>query len=99
MSPAPAPAPPEPEFLCPYCGVASHNVNDARWRWCGACGVFIDDPGSLEVARRRAEAAVVMAARKVDRAIGNATSLHMTEQRRAVKRLESIISFTGIRGG
>lgn len=93
MTPAAAPA--DPEFLCPFCGVASHNTNDARNRFCGACGVFIDDPGSLAVARGRAEAEVVQAARKVDRAIGSATSLHMTEQRRAVKRLESIIAFRG----
>lgn len=85
------PAPPEPEFLCPYCAIASHNVNDAQFRYCGACGVFVDDPGALEVARHRAEAAVVAAARKLDRAIGTATSVHMTEHRRAVKRLESII--------
>lgn len=81
----------EPEFLCPFCGVASQNINDARWRYCGACGVFVDDPGSLAIARERAEAAVVTAARRLERSVGLVTSLHMTEQRRAVKRLETIL--------
>jgi hypothetical protein len=83
---------PAPEWVCPFCRVASNNLNDARWRFCGACGVFVDDLGSYDTALHRAQEAVVTAARKVDRSIGMATSLHMTEQRRAVKRLESIIA-------
>ena len=31
-------------FTCPRCGRTSHNPNDARERYCGACHVFVDDP-------------------------------------------------------
>jgi hypothetical protein len=79
-------------WACPFCLCVSHNANDERHRYCAACGVFVDDLGSYEVAKQRAEAAVVAAARRVDRSIGMATSLHMTEQRRAVRRLENIVA-------
>ena len=39
-------------FVCPICGAVSHNPNDARNRYCGACRVFPDDLS----ARRRVEA-------------------------------------------
>jgi hypothetical protein len=41
-----AEAPPiaEPKtYTCPRCHRTSHNPNDARWRYCGACHRFEDD--------------------------------------------------------
>jgi hypothetical protein len=33
----------EPDFTCPLCRLPSWNPNDARHRYCTACG-FVDDP-------------------------------------------------------
>lgn len=32
-----------PYIVCPKCGMVSHNPNDVRERYCGACHVFHDD--------------------------------------------------------
>ena len=35
---------PAPSFRCPCCGMVSHNSNDVKHRYCGACHAFVDDP-------------------------------------------------------
>ena len=39
-----------PSFTCPKCGRTSHNLNDVRERYCGACHEwFSDDRSSIPV--------------------------------------------------
>lgn len=33
----------QPYIVCPKCGMVSHNPNDVRERYCGACHVFHDN--------------------------------------------------------
>jgi hypothetical protein len=42
------------EYTCQHCGVVSHNKNDAKYGYCGACHKWVDDayeerppPGSM----------------------------------------------------
>jgi hypothetical protein len=35
-------------FVCPRCGVKSHNPNDKLERYCGRCHAFVDDPPASE---------------------------------------------------
>lgn len=35
-------------FSCPRCGWASYNPNDAKYRYCGHCHVFVDDVMKIE---------------------------------------------------
>lgn len=30
-------------FQCPFCQTVSHNPNDARYRYCARCDIFVDD--------------------------------------------------------
>jgi hypothetical protein len=30
-------------FTCPICGRVSYNPNDEKYRYCGACHLFVDD--------------------------------------------------------
>jgi hypothetical protein len=32
----------QPYIICPKCGMVSHNPNDVRERYCGACHAFHD---------------------------------------------------------
>jgi len=38
-------------FTCPFCQRTSANPNDLVYRYCGACGVFVDDypVGNIDV--------------------------------------------------
>ena len=44
-------------FVCPFCGIVSHNPNDARERYCARCKRFVDDEvpetAQDDAARRR----------------------------------------------
>lgn len=34
-------------FECAFCGAISHNINDERERYCGACHNFVGERGRL----------------------------------------------------
>lgn len=65
----PAKLRPRPTFTCPDCGRTSHNPNDARERYCGACHTYpydrtvIDPPGLIPIEERRR----LQAARRAER--------------------------------
>lgn len=45
-------------FTCPKCGRVSHNPNDAKERYCGACHEFFDEHGpEMDEAQRLARLA------------------------------------------
>jgi hypothetical protein len=80
-------------FTCPFCRCDSNNENDALWRYCGACGVFVDDCNALVLALRRAEREACIAARKLARATVAGRGPAMTVLLRAVQRLERVTSW------
>ena len=43
----------QPYIVCPKCGTVSHNPNDVRERYCGACHAFHDDALMLPSLLRR----------------------------------------------